>query len=154
MRIRSGCSACSKLLPQILQTRSGAAVTDLRKPAPVPAQGPGVPSWAFGVCAQPEPLLMNCDVLDKLREAGYGVGRELGRGTYGRVLRCALPHPRGAWQSWGSKCTQQQQRMLDSALGKGWVAMLLLSWAVTEAHGSSLAVVRRMHQKLVDCINA
>lgn len=62
------------------------------KPAPVAAQGLGVPSWAFGVVpADPEPLLVSCDVLDKLREAGYDVGRELGRGTYGRVLRCAPP---------------------------------------------------------------
>ena len=84
-RIRSGCGACSKLLPQILHIPCGAAVTDLRKPAPVHAQGLGVPSWAFGVVpTDPEPLLVNCDVLDKLREAGYNVGAELGRGTYGR----------------------------------------------------------------------
>ena len=49
--------------------------------------------------------------------------------------------------SWGASCA------VTPGLGKGWLAMLPWGAAVAEVHGSPLAVLRRMHQKLFDCIS-
>ena len=113
----------------------------------MPAQGLGVPSWAFDVVpADPEPLLVNYDVLDKLREAGYGVGGRAGpRHIRARaaVRPAASPGAPGGHGAASAPCSSSA--CLTRRLAKAGLRRCCWVGQVSEAHGSSLAVLRGMH---------